>query len=58
MCNFSKPTKSLIPRENSEPAPPPEPLVIATDKDVSTRKGRNSLRIDLASSQVRSGVNI
>lgn len=58
MCNFNKPTKSLIPRPNSEPAPPPDPLAIATDADLSARKGRNDLRIDLASSRVRSGVTV
>lgn len=59
MCPTPKPIKNLVPTPNEMPEKAPEPVPIAVDKGSETkRRGRNSLRIDLASGAGRSGVNV
>lgn len=49
---------NIIPKANAAPDKAPEPVAIATGAEAVRKAGRNSLRIDLASSGPRSGVNV
>lgn len=59
MCPTPKPVKNIIPQATELPEKAPEPVPVAVDKGSETkRRGRNSLRIDLAAGTSRTGVNV
>ncbi len=49
---------NIVTKPNEAPEKAPEPVAINTDAADKKRKGRSSLRIDLASGGPASGVNI
>lgn len=51
--------KNIVARPTPEPEKAPEPVEVATSSvEDRKRRGRNSLRIDLASGGPASGVNV
>ncbi|ESY42019.1 hypothetical protein X747_14550 [Mesorhizobium sp. LNJC384A00] len=49
---------NIVPKPNEAPEKAPDPVPINTNADDKKRKGRSSLRIDLASGGPASGVNV
>jgi hypothetical protein len=49
---------NIVPKPTEAPEKAPDPVPIHTDTGDKKRKGRSSLRIDLASGGPASGVNV
>jgi hypothetical protein len=60
MCVTPKVDKvaNIVPKPTDAPEKAPDPVPINTDATDVKRKGRSSLRIDLASGGPASGVNV
>lgn len=60
MCVVPKQKKvaNIVPKPTEAPEKAPDPVPINTDSEDRKRKGRSSLRIDLAAGAPASGVNV